>query len=121
MSKKLVVQGLAVHGFKQLSEVADFLNHPNRYTAANNEQAGGVTSSVHWGRLKKRSRGQSHGRRALEIAAAGGHNLIVGPPGSGKIMLARRLPEILPLSFAEAFEVTQIYSVAGLKRGSLVS
>lgn len=70
-------------------------------------------------------KGQAHARRALEIAAAGGHNLIfVGPPGSGKTMLARRLPGILPpLSFAEALEVTQIYSVAGLlkNRGSLVS
>jgi magnesium chelatase family protein len=52
----------------------------------------------------------------LEIAAAGGHNLIfVGPPGSGKTMLARRLPGILPpLSCEEALEVTQIHSVAGL-------
>jgi magnesium chelatase family protein len=61
-------------------------------------------------------RGQATARRALEVAAAGGHNLLfVGPPGSGKTMLARRLPSILPpLSDAEAVEVTSIWSAAGL-------
>lgn len=61
-------------------------------------------------------RGQEHARRALEIAAAGGHNLLmVGPPGGGKSLLARCLPGIMPpLSFEEALEVTRIHSVAGL-------
>jgi len=61
-------------------------------------------------------RGQEHARRALEIAAAGGHNLsLTGPPGGGKTMLARCLPSILPpLSLEEALEVTAVYSVAGL-------
>lgn len=66
-------------------------------------------------------RGQESVRRALEVAAAGGHNLImVGPPGSGKSMMAKRLPSILPpLSLSESLETTQIHSVAGkLKKGS---
>src|SRR5262249_44770795 len=61
-------------------------------------------------------RGQSLARRALEVAAAGGHNLLlVGPPGAGKTMMARRVAGILPpLAFDEALEVTTVHSVAGL-------
>src|SRR5574344_686794 len=70
-------------------------------------------------------RGQENVTRALEVAAAGGHNLImVGPPGSGKSMMAKRLPSILPpLSLAESLETTQIYSIAGkmTREDSLIS
>jgi magnesium chelatase family protein len=120
-----VVEGLAVYGCKHLSDVVDFLNNPGRYQPV---QLDNSVETLYATSLQSADlqdvKGQAHARRALEIAAAGGHNLIfVGPPGSGKTMLARRLSGILPpLSFAESLEVTRIHSVAGLlkNRGSLV-
>ena len=120
-----VVPGLKVYGFKRLTEVADFLNHPEGNLPIQLDGEAELARSRTNALDLRDVKGQAQARRALEIAAAGGHNLIfVGPPGSGKTMLARRLPSILPpLSFAEALEVTQIHSVAGLlkDKGSLVS
>ncbi len=119
-----VVEGLAVYGCKHLSDVVDFLNNPGRYKPVQMDVTREIATVSYPGADLHDVKGQAHARRALEIAAAGGHNsLFVGPPGSGKTMLARRLPGILPpLSFAESLEVTRIYSVAGLlkNRGSLV-
>ena len=123
--KPLSFPGLKVYGFKHLTEVADFLNHPEAHPPIQLDGEAELARSRSAALDLRDVKGQAQARRALEIAAAGGHNLIfVGPPGSGKTMLARRLPSILPpLTFAEALEVTQIHSVAGLlkDKGSLVS
>ena len=120
-----VVPGLEVYGFKHLSEVASFLNDPDEHQPVKIDRLEELLRSPQPAQDLRDVKGQLQARRALEIAAAGGHNLcLIGPPGSGKTMLAQRLPGILPpLTFAEALEVTQIHSVAGLlkEKGSLVN
>ena len=113
-----VVEGLELYPVRSLAEAVSALNDPGAFRAALEPAAAATSDStpappdgdfadVH---------GQALARRALEIAAAGGHNtLMVGPPGSGKTMMARRVAGILPpLVFDEALEVTSIHSVAGL-------
>ena len=108
------VRGIAVYPVQNVKQLLDHLSGfaaltPVAYNAEKSEQdLRGVPDF-------RDVKGQMEARRALEIAAAGSHNLImVGPPGSGKSMLAKRLPSILPdMSFEESLEATKIYSIAG--------
>ena len=118
-----VVNNLDVYGMDNLSEVIAFLNgHSSYQPMVVDTRKEFYEQQCHFDLDFADVKGQESVKRALEVAAAGGHNLImIGPPGSGKSMMAKRLPSILPpLTLAESLETTQIHSVAG-KLGTNVS
>ena len=111
-----VVNNLEVYGMDNLADVISFLNGSNSYEPTIVDTRKEFYEQQYAFDLDFADvKGQESVKRALEVAAAGGHNLImIGSPGSGKSMMAKRLPGILPpLSLAESLETTQIHSVAG--------
>ena len=111
-----VVNNIHVYGMESLNDVISFLNGSNDYEPTIiDTRREFYEQQSHFDLDFADVRGQESVKRALEVAAAGGHNLImIGPPGSGKSMMAKRLPGILPpLSLAESLETTQIHSIAG--------
>ncbi len=111
-----IVQGIDVYGVRNLREAYEFLSKKSELTPEQSNEADLLSQRDSFDVDFSEVKGQHQVKRAIEVAVAGGHNLLLlGPPGSGKSMLARRIPTIMPpMSLEEAIETTKIHSVCGL-------
>lgn len=119
-----IVEGLEIIGVSNLREVISYLNKEITIEKEASNAKELFQRNISYDLDFSEVKGNDSIKRALEIAAAGAHNcLMIGPPGSGKTMIARRIPTILPdLTFEEALEITKIHSIAGvLKKQSLIT